>query len=90
MLAQTLLLLACGIFFCLWYVDSQAEAASEVPAIEFWSRSVDSNASARQMFYLRNLSVLALVSMFAIPRMIWSLMYLSDRSCSHEGHVKLL
>ena len=79
----------------LWYVDSRAEAASEAPAIEFWSCSADSNASAGWTFYSRDLSILALASRsawrvsFAIPRMIWSLMYISDRSCLHEGHVKL-
>ena len=65
---------------------------SEVLANEVWSCNADLNASAIQMFCSRNLSVPALASTwsaaFGIPLMSRSLMYLSDRSCSNEGHVK--
>ena len=65
-------------------------------AIEVWFRNADSNASARQTFCSRDFIVSDLASRFiwsaslAIPLMSWSLMYISDKLCSHEGHVKLL
>ena len=71
-------LLDCGVFFCLRYVHSRAEAASGAPAIEFWSCAY-SNASAWRTFCPRDLTIPALASRstwsvsVAIPRMIWSI-----------------
>ena len=53
-------LLACEVFFRLRYVDIQAMAISGALAIEFWSCNANSNASAWQTFFSRDLSVLAL------------------------------
>ena len=69
-------------------------AMSEMLAIRFWFRNADSNASAQRTFCIKDLRVPALASRsvwsasFAIPLMSWSLMYMSESSCSHEGHVK--
>ena len=68
-------LLACWVFFHLFYVDIQAITISEDLAIEVWSHNADSNTSAWQTFCSRDLTFPAIVNRSAwwhIHWLIWS------------------